>query len=84
MAAADGYAAENAEDLTKAAWMEPLLENVRFILADIKRRMEKALALTQEDDGPQLYEKVIRSDLETMRDFLHVRIFFGFIGKSQG
>lgn len=61
---ADGYAAENAEDLTKAAWMEPLLENVRFILADIKRRMEKALALTQEDDGPQLYEKVIRSDLE--------------------
>ena len=44
--------------------MEPLLENVRFILADIKRRMEKALALTQEDDGPQLYEKVIRSDLE--------------------
>ncbi len=61
---ADGYAAENDEDLTKAAWMEPLLENVRFILADIKRRMEKALALTQEDDGPQLYEKVIRSDLE--------------------
>ena len=61
---ADGYAAENAEDLTKAAWMEPLLENVRFILADIKRRIEKALALTQEDDGPQLYEKVIRSDLE--------------------
>lgn len=61
---ADGYAAENAGDLTKAAWMEPLLENVRFILADIKRRMEKALALTQEDDGPQLYEKVIRSDLE--------------------
>ena len=61
---ADGYAAENAGDLTKAAWMEPLLKNVRFILADIKRRMEKALALTQEDDGPQLYEKVIRSDLE--------------------
>ena len=61
---ADGYAAENAEDLKKAAWMEPLLENVRFILADIKRRMQKALALTQEDDGPQIYEKVIRSDLE--------------------
>ena len=64
LACADGYAAESAEDLKKAAWMEPLLENVCFILADIKRRMQKALALTQEDDGPQIYEKVIRSDLE--------------------
>ena len=64
LACADGYAAENAEDLKKAAWMEPLLENVRFILADIKMRMQKALALTQEDDGPQIYEKAIRSDLE--------------------
>lgn len=61
---ADGYAVDNTEDLSNAVWMQPLLENLRYVLSDVRKRMEQALALTVEDDGPYMYEKVIRSDME--------------------
>lgn len=61
---ADGYEVTCVEDLSKAKWMEPLLQNIRFVTADMIVRMQQALTLTQESDGPYMYEKVIRSDLE--------------------
>ena len=63
-ACADGYAVSDEEGLNQAVWMQPLVENIRYVVNDIAAMLGQALAITQEADGPDIYEKVIRSDLE--------------------
>lgn len=59
-----GYHVENVAELSEVVWIQPLVNNIRCVMLDTVRQMERALALTLEDDGPDMYEKVIRSDLE--------------------
>ncbi len=59
-----GYEVEGEAGLNDAAWMKPLVENIRFVLADTADRLRDALELTMDGDGPDMYERVIRSDLE--------------------
>lgn len=61
---AGSYCVEDTSDLSRADWMQPLVENIRFVMEDIVKRMQQALVLTTESDGPDMYEKVIRGDLE--------------------
>ncbi|MCI5874527.1 MAG: helicase-exonuclease AddAB subunit AddA [Roseburia sp.] len=75
---ANGYDVDDIEDLSKANWMQPLVENVRFVMADIVKRMQQALALTMDSDGPDMYEKVIRSDLEKYEQIASCNDFMGF------
>ena len=35
-----------------------------FCLKDCEQLLKQALAITQQDDGPDMYEKAVRSDLE--------------------
>ena len=58
------YRIENREELDRAEWLAPLTENIRFVLKDCEQLLKQALAVTQQDDGPDMYEKAVRSDLE--------------------
>ena len=58
------YRIENREELDRAEWLAPLTQNIRFVLKDCEQLLRQALAVTQQDDGPDMSEKAVRSDLE--------------------
>ena len=58
------YRIETREELDRAEWLAPLTENIRFVLKDCEQLLKQALAVTQQDDGLDMYEKAVRSDLE--------------------
>lgn len=58
------YRIETREELDRAEWLAPLTENIRFVLKDCEQLLKQALAITQQDDGPDMYEKAVQSDLE--------------------
>ena len=58
------YRIENREELDRAEWLAPLTQNIRFVLKDCEQLLKQALAITQQDDGPDMYEKAVQSDLE--------------------
>lgn len=58
------YRIENRDELDRAEWLAPLTQNIRFVLKDCEQLLKQALAVTQQDDGPDMYEKAVRSDLE--------------------
>ncbi len=59
-----GYDITSLEELNQAEWMQPLVENIRMVCTDMTKLLQDALALTQLEDGPDMYESAIRSDLE--------------------
>lgn len=61
---AAGYACADADAMEDAAWMRALTDNLRRVAADAAGRMREALALCLADDGPYMYEGVVRSDME--------------------
>ena len=58
------YRIETSEELDRAEWLAPLTENICFVLKDCEQLLKQALAITQQDDGPDMYEKAVQSDLE--------------------
>ena len=58
------YRIETREELDRAEWLAPLTENICFVLKDCEQFLKQALAITQQEDGPDMYEKAVRSDLE--------------------
>ena len=58
------YRIETREELDRAEWLAPLTQNIRFVLKDCEQLLKQALAVTQQDDGPDMYEKAVQSDLE--------------------
>ena len=58
------YRIETREELDRAEWLAPLTENICFVLKDCEQLLKQALAITQQDDGPYMYEKAVQSDLE--------------------
>lgn len=58
------YRIENREELDRAEWLAPLTENICFVLKDCEQLLKQALAITQQDDGLDMYEKAVQSDLE--------------------
>ena len=58
------YRIETREELDRAEWLAPLTENICFVLKDCEQLLKQALAITQQDDGPDMYKKAVQSDLE--------------------
>ena len=58
------YRIETREELDRAEWLAPLTENICFVLKDCEQLLKQAFAITQQDDGPDMYEKAVQSDLE--------------------
>ena len=71
-----GYeASEGVSSLDEAIWMQPLLSNIRFVLCDLVHMLQEAYALTLKEDGPYMYEKAIRSDLEQFEQLAELETF---------
>ncbi len=51
----------NREELDRAEWLAPLTQNIRFVLKDCEQLLKQALAVTQQDDGPDMYEKAVQA-----------------------
>ena len=58
------YRIGTREELDRVEWLAPLTENICFVLKDCEQLLKQALAITQQDDGPDMYEKAVQSDLE--------------------
>ena len=58
------YRIGTREELDRAEWLALLTENICFVLKDCEQLLKQALAITQQDDGPDMYEKAVQSDLE--------------------
>lgn len=69
------YRIENREELDRAEWLAPLTENICFVLKDCEQLLKQALAVTQQDDGPDMYEKAVRSDLEKYESLSKLTFF---------
>lgn len=69
------YRIETREELDRAEWLAPLTENICFVLKDCEQLLRQALAVTQQDDGPDMYEKAVRSDLEKYESLSKLTFF---------
>ena len=73
-----GYEITDGNALDMAEWMQPLVQNIRFVIRDLTGLLEEALLLTQDGDGPGMYEKAIRSDLEKFQALSKLTSFSEF------
>ena len=69
------YRIETREELDRAEWLAPLTENICFVLKDCEQLLKQALAITQQDDGPDMYEKAVQSDLEKYKGLSRLTSF---------
>lgn len=58
------YQINSVEELEQAPFMEIVLENVKNVLQDVKKRLTFATVLCNHEDGPAVYLKTLESDLE--------------------
>lgn len=58
-----GYEISSVKELNEAEWMQPLVDYIHKMCQDMVKRLKEALILTEEDDGPLMYESAIQNDL---------------------
>ena len=78
------YRIETREELDRAEWLAPLTENICFVLKDCEQLLKQALAITQQDDGPDMYEKAVQSDLEKYEGLSRLTSFCELSGALSG
>lgn len=71
----NGYHPADTDELNRACWMLPLTENIRSVAEGMAGLLEEALALTQDADGPDMYEKAVKSDLDSYRAIASLSTF---------
>ena len=65
---ASHYHLENLEQLNAQPWMQGLLRYLGNIISDLKKQMEYAKALCEDDDGPQMYLAAVMDDLALLEE----------------
>ncbi|MDD6306797.1 MAG: helicase-exonuclease AddAB subunit AddA [Clostridiales bacterium] len=78
LSCAKDYQVQNEEELDKALWMEPLTEHIRHVAQDLVALSKEALSLTQQADGPYMYQKAVESDLAKYRTIAACSTFSEF------
>lgn len=58
------FRCETLEDMNKAGWMKELLDYVAVVLKDLMLKIEEAIEICSEDDGPMAYLPALISDRE--------------------
>lgn len=81
---AKGYEIPDETGLNRAVWIKPLVDSVRFSVQDLASMMRQALALTQDSDGPGMYEKAIQSDLEKYERIAKCQTYTEFAAAFSG
>ncbi|MGN0350041.1 MAG: helicase-exonuclease AddAB subunit AddA [Roseburia sp.] len=78
-----GYEISTIEELNQAEWMQPLVQNIGYVCNDMTKLLKEALRLTQEEDGPDMYESAIRSDLEQYEALEQAKTFTEFYQRME-
>lgn len=58
------YEVSTVEELNQSEWIGSALKNIRLVLADVIVYLEEALKVALNSDGPNMYAKALRSDIE--------------------
>ena len=66
----EGYCYETVEELMSSALFESLLTYTSYVADGIAQSIRRALRICQEEDGPYMYEKALKSDMEQIEGFL--------------
>ena len=70
-----GYEIPDVQKMAEAPWMQPLVLHLRSVLADLVKKLRIAHVLTLEENGPDVYEKVIASDLAKFEELAACKNF---------
>lgn len=81
---AKGYTVSDETELNDAVWMKSLVDSIRFSMQDLVSMMRQALTLTQDSDGPGMYEKAIQSDLMNYEKIAQCRTYTEFAAAFSG
>ena len=70
-----GYEIPDVQKMAEAPWMQPLVLHLRSVLADLVKKLRIAHVLTLEENGPDVYEKVLASDLAKFEELTACKNF---------
>ena len=69
------YEISSVEELNQSIWIGGVVRNIRLVLEDIVTYLEDALELALDSDGPNMYAKALRSDIELYERMAEVAEF---------
>ena len=58
------YEISSVEELNQSPWIGDVVRNIKLVLEDLITYLEGALKLALDSDGPNMYAKALRSDIE--------------------
>ncbi len=79
----DGIFADE-EELWASSWMKELLEDAGMITADMRKRVETALRICAEPDGPEVYIGVLTDDLRLLDELSACRTYKDYAAALRG
>lgn len=73
-----GYQVEDKAALDEAEWIKPVTGHIRCVTAELCEMIGQAYQYTQDADGPDVYENVLRDDLEKHKTLASCTCFTEF------
>ncbi len=64
------YEVGTTADLETSSWMKEIMQQVHTYAADYIGLIEYAITITQQDDGPYMYEAALQADLDILEAFV--------------
>ncbi len=63
------------DDMNRAAWMKEILNHVAVVILDLKDKIETAIEICNEADGPSAYLPALLSDSEMLIGFMNIKSY---------
>lgn len=70
---------ETIEDMANAKWMKELLDYVSVVLNDLLKKIEKAIDVCNEPDGPEAYLPALISDRIMLTELMKENSYEGYV-----
>ena len=74
----ESFKFETIEDMANTRWMKELLNYILSVLKDLLNKIEKAIEICNEPDGPQAYLPALLSDRSMLLEFLKKDTYEGY------
>lgn len=78
------YEIESVSELCAAPWMKLLLDQIQSLLTDAAQKVQQALALAREPDGPYMYEEALQSDAALLAELMDADGYLSYSLKFAG
>ncbi|NLO09070.1 MAG: UvrD-helicase domain-containing protein, partial [Clostridiales bacterium] len=69
---------DTIEDMNKSPWMKELLAYVAVVILDLKEKIEAAIAVCNESDGPEAYLPALISDRKMLSGLMNIDSYEGY------